>query len=240
MAESATVQCPECQARMRLKQTPVSGAKLKCPKCQAAFRYEGDDEEDYDEIDEAPKRKVNKYSSSGKKKTKSSSNLLPILIGGIGGAGGVALIIVLAMTFLVDSISKIHQETLQTINDAKATLDKVTTAAEADAAATKIDQASARLNSLAERVSKLAAGKPEQERQIVSTNTPTILQAVEAQKASWRTLREGNRSSVLLDGAQSKFLMVQVGWMQAIMKRTMPGAAGMPGPPAGMMAPAQQ
>ena len=236
MADSLTIQCPECQARMRLKQPPASGAKLKCPKCQAVFRYE-DEEEDYeDEIEEAPKRSTAKRSPAGKKRSKkSSANVLPVVIGGGVGVGLVALAVVLWMVFLIDPMTRIHQDMLRTVNSAKATLDEVTTAAEADAAATKIDQATATIEAITARVGKLGAGKPEAERQIIATSSPPIFQAIKAQKASWRTLRESNRSSRALDVAQTKFLMVQVQWMQSLMGRAMP--AGMPAPPNGMLMP---
>lgn len=232
MADSSIVQCPECQARMRLKQPPVSGAKLKCPKCQAVFRYEDEGADYEDDVEEAPKRSAAKRSPTGKKKSKSASGMPLVLIAGGAGAGLVALAVVLWMVFLVDSMTKIQQDMLRTVNNSKATLDKVATVAEADAAATRIDQAAATIEAITVRVGKLGAGKPEAERQIIATNSPTILQAIEAQKASWRTLRDGNRSSPALDIAQTKFLMVQIKWMQSLM-----GRAGMPAPPAGMLTP---
>lgn len=90
MSNPVSVECPNCQARLRLAPEKI-GKRIRCPKCTEPFTAQGD-EDDFE--DEAPVRtRRTKGKQPGKRGSKSAkpNSQLPLLIG--AGAGTLVLVV---------------------------------------------------------------------------------------------------------------------------------------------------
>jgi len=101
MSSSATVECPNCQARLRLSPDKI-GKRIRCPKCAEPFTAQGDDEDFEDEVPAPVRRSKGKKSGpASAKKSKGGSSLLLVL-----GGGGAALVIVVGLVVYMSSSGK--------------------------------------------------------------------------------------------------------------------------------------
>lgn len=97
MPSPMTVECPHCQARLRIA-PEKAGRKIRCPKCSESFVADSDDESaDFDDEEvRQPARRGSSSKKSGTKRSKKSKKggqlPLPALIG-----GGVAALFVLGL-----------------------------------------------------------------------------------------------------------------------------------------------
>ena len=165
----STIQCPECQAKLKLRNAPSPGKKIICPKCQTPFAI-GEEElalptaEVLEEEEEPQKPKLKK------KKRKGSNSSLGLIIGlSIGG-----LLLVGAMVFgaffLINSghlgskSESLIQNLISNMNELAGVLESVKDENSATAAAPQIASIATKLNDLGKSIKEMKVGKIEDDR----------------------------------------------------------------------------
>ncbi len=109
MSNPVSVECPSCQARLRLAPEKI-GKRIRCPKCTEPFTAQGDDDDFEDEAPVRTRRTKGKQPEKrGSKKPKPSSPL-PLLI----GAGAATLVVVVGLIVYLNSGGKGPAPVVQT------------------------------------------------------------------------------------------------------------------------------
>lgn len=101
MSNPVTVECPNCQARLRLAPEKI-GKRIRCPKCTEPFTAQGDEDDWEDEAPVRTRRTKGKQPGKRGSKPPKPSSQLPLLI----GAGAATLVVVVGLIVYLNSGGK--------------------------------------------------------------------------------------------------------------------------------------
>lgn len=176
------IECPECQARLKLRNKPTAGKKIICPKCQMSFVCGAEEEsapaaslsrktpapppEEEEEQEEEPVIKPKKKKKKGKSSGSGMGLIIGLSVGGLILVGGLVwgVMFLLNSGILGSKHETIIKNMISNMNELASALESVKDEGSAAAAAPRIVSTAGKLADIRKSMKDMKIAKSEDDR----------------------------------------------------------------------------